>query len=116
MIYISQENILNVNFEKSCANIEALSIDMKKAFDADDLPALLKLNKEIDIQLQAICIDDLTDKQKVQYKPVLEKFHQAHRIIFQKFGEDFKETEAELSLLRKQKSAGSIYQQVQDGQ
>jgi molybdenum cofactor biosynthesis enzyme MoaA len=114
--YTSQDNVLNLNFETSCANIETLSIDMTKAFDADDLPALLRLNKEINIQLQAIRIDELTDKQKIQYKPLLEKFHQTHRMILQRCAKDFKETEAELSLLRKQQSAGSIYQQVQDGQ
>jgi len=107
---------LNENFEKSCANIQALSIDMAKAFDADDWPALLTLNKEVDIQLQSIGIDKLSETQKIQYKDVLESFYQTHRLTLQKCSESYKDTEAELGLLRKQQSAGSIYQQIQDGQ
>ena len=107
---------MNENFEKNCTSVEALSIDMAKAFDADDWPALLKLNEEIAALLQSIGIDKLTATQKVQYKHVLESFYQAHRLTLQKCSESHKDTEAELGLLRKQQSAGSIYRQIQDSQ
>ena len=113
---ISQDNILNESFEKKCASIEALSIDMAKAFDADDWPALLKLNNKIDVLLQSIGIDKLTATQKIQYKHVLRSFYQAHRLTLQKCSESYKDTGAELGLLRKQQSAGSIYRQIQDSQ
>lgn len=113
---ISRDDILNENFEKSCANIEALSFAMVKAFDLDDWPALLKLNKEMDVLLQSVGIDKLTEDQKVQYKHVLESFYKTHRLTLQKCSESYKDTEAELGLLRKQQSAGNIYQQIQDGQ
>lgn len=107
---------MNDDFEKNCTNIEALSADMTKAFDADNWPALLTLNKEADILLQSISADKLFEKQKIQYKHVLESFYQIHHLILQKCSESCKEAKAEIGLLRKQQSAGSIYQQIQGGQ
>ena len=113
---VNQDKKLNLNFEDSCAYIEAITNKMLEASSKDDLSGLLKLNKLVDKQLREISMDELSPAQKNTYKIVLETFYKNHCLLMQKCKAAFKESEKELVLLRKQQLAENIYQQIQGEQ
>jgi len=105
---------LMINLEKISNELESLFARMQVASEEEDWADLLQINNHIDQQFRSINIDTLNASQKKLYKPVLERAYRNHQLLYSKCSEVFKETEDGLGLLRKQKSAGSVYQQVQN--
>ena len=103
-----------INLEKISNEIEGLFAKMQAGYEEEDWASLLQMNNHIERQLQSINIDTLDASQKKSYKQILKNTYKSHQALYSKCSEIFKETEGELGLLRKQKSAGSVYQQVQN--
>ncbi|MBV1869426.1 MAG: hypothetical protein KUG76_00850 [Gammaproteobacteria bacterium] len=106
---------MNTNVNYIEVELARLSDRMMTDFGEDEWAGLLETNVRIESQLRSVDVASMNQHEKKKYNHVLKNFYDTYQLLYSKCCEAYKETEGELGLLRKQKSAGSIYQQVQNG-
>lgn len=106
---------MNTSINRIEVELAKLSARMMADFGEGEWAGLLETNVRIESQLRSIDVASMNKLEKKKYNNVLKNFYDTYQLLYSKCYDAYKETEGELGLLRKQKSAGSVYQQVQSG-